>query len=221
MAEGTLDPMPSTDPERAYHHGDLENVLRHVAAEVIAERGAAGFSLREVARRAGVSHAAPAHHYGDATGLLTAVAIEAFTHLHEAMDAGAAGIDDPVERLCAIGRSYVEVARSYPGHCAIVFRHDLVDPTDETYLQVGSLAYDFLRDALRALAEDVNPALEVETASRLCWAAMQGLVQLHPNMAALAEQDDLDPVPDPGDLAEVFVRLLVAGFCNPTGEPGT
>ena len=60
-------PQWATMTDRPYHHGDLPDTLRRAAAELIAERGAAGFSLREVARRAGVSHAAPAHHYGDST----------------------------------------------------------------------------------------------------------------------------------------------------------
>ena len=109
-----------------YHHPELASTLRSAAADLITERGPSGFSLREVARRAGVSHAAPAHHYGDATGLLTAVAIEAFEHLDAEM-APADEIADPVERLVAVGRAYVRIAHRHPGHCAVVFRNDIID----------------------------------------------------------------------------------------------
>lgn len=61
-------------PPRPYHHGDLRAALLHAAEEELAERGMEAFSLRSVAKRAGVSHAAPAHHFGDAQGLLTALA---------------------------------------------------------------------------------------------------------------------------------------------------
>lgn len=201
-----------TPPDDRYHHGDLANTLRLVAADVIAERGAAGFSLREVARRAGVSHAAPTHHFGDATGLLTAVAVDGFTHLRAAMLAAVDGIDDPVERLGALGRAYVEVAQSNPGHCAVVFRHDLVDAESEAYLVAGTEAYDVLRSTVQEVADAINPGLDVEEATRFCWATMQGLVQLHPNMVEMAEAHDTPPMGEIGDAALRFHHLMVEGL---------
>ena len=61
-----------------YHHGDLRRGLLRAAAEAIAENGVAAVSMRDLARRAGVSHAAPTHHFGDKSGLLTAFAAEGF-----------------------------------------------------------------------------------------------------------------------------------------------
>jgi AcrR family transcriptional regulator len=202
-----------TDNDDHYHHGDLANTLRLVAADVISERGAAGFSLREVARRAGVSHAAPTHHFGDATGLLTAVAVDGFIHLRQATQAAAEGIDDPVERLTAIARAYVEVSRSNPGHCAVIFRHDLIDPTNADYQRAGEASYDDLRGAIREIAETLNPSLDVETAAQLCWSTMQGLVQLYSSMWGRSQTTPgADPVPEVGDLAETFARLIVDGL---------
>lgn len=198
--------------EKSYHHGDLAQELRHVAVDLIAERGAAGFSLREVARRAGVSHAAPAHHYGDATGLLTAIAIEAFVHLEAAIRLGAEGLEDPVDRLAAMARAYVEVSRSSPGHCAIVFRKDLVDGDNADYQAAGSAAYGIFHDAVADVAAALNPSLDVDNATRLGWATMQGLVELHPNMVAMAETDGLSPAPQLGDLAEIMARMMVDGM---------
>ena len=68
-------------PKRPYHHGNLRAVLLEAALAEIAERGPQALSLRELARRAGVSHAAPAHHFGDKPGLLTAIAAEGFRRL--------------------------------------------------------------------------------------------------------------------------------------------
>lgn len=202
---------------KPYHHGDLPNALRHAAADLIAERGAAGFSLREVARRAGVSHAAPAHHFRDSTGLLTAVAIEAFQHLHAAMVEAADGVDDPIDRLARIGRAYVEVSRSSPGHCAVVFRHDLVDATDPGYREWGDKAHGQLSDAVTAIRDQCNPDLDVDLAIAACWSAMQGLVDLYPNMSAVAGGHDRE-LADLGDMAESFARLLARGLLAPDSE---
>src|SRR5215208_779795 len=120
----------STGTER-YHHGDLPNALRRAAVDVIVERGLGGFSLREVARRAGVSHTAPAHHFGDVRGLLTSVAEEGFVLLHDASEAAVAGGGAPVERLAALGEAYVGMARLHPAHCEVMFRTDLVDENDD------------------------------------------------------------------------------------------
>ncbi|NBO21074.1 MAG: TetR/AcrR family transcriptional regulator, partial [Rhodobacteraceae bacterium] len=81
--------------EKPYHHGDLATALIAAAHQELSEQGAAGFSLRRVARRAGVSHAAPAHHFGDAAGLLAALAAQGFRRLigQQSLRQGAASPD--------------------------------------------------------------------------------------------------------------------------------
>lgn len=194
-----------------YHHGDLPHALREAAAALITEQGAAGFSLREVARRAGVSHAAPAHHFGDARGLLTALGVEAFQRLYEHMEAAAAGIEDPCERLVRVGTAYVITGRDHPAHCAVVFRPDLVDTQDPEYERWGLRTYGFLEGAVRAVAERHNPALDVDDASRLCWAAMQGLLELHAPMTEIARKRGHAPL-DLVRQAETSTRLMLAGL---------
>lgn len=199
-----------------YHHGDLANVLVRTAADLLAERGAAGFSLREVTRRAGVSHTAPVHHFGDARGLLTAVAVEAFRHLTAETEAAIAGIDDPAEALARLGRAYVSVAVEHPGHCAVIFRDDVVDADDAEYEVWGQRAHGVLVGVVQRLADAANPDLDVDLAVALCWSTMQGLIELHGPMARLAEHSGAT-VPPIGDMAEGFSRLVVTGF---TGRPG-
>ena len=202
--------------ERTYHHGDLNHALRLAAADLMAEKGAAGFSLREVARRAGVSHAAPAHHFGDATGLLTAVSIDAFNHLHQATQAALDTHDDPLERLAKVGRAYVELAVSHPGHCAVVFRTDLVDNDDAEWRQASELAYGVLEAALIGVAEAINPELDISLAAITCWSAMQGLIELYSTMQARVENHDLGELPPIGDLAEAVSATIVDGFRSPS-----
>ena len=195
-----------------YHHGDLPNVLRRAAADLLAERGPAGFSLREVARRAGVSHAAPAHHFGDAEGLLTAVAIEGFQHLTAETTAAAAGVDDPVEALAHLARAYVTASLAHPGHCAIMFREDAVDADDPGYQEWGQRAYGVLLDAIARLAREQAPDLDVELAAALCWSTVQGLITVHAALVAMAEHHLHRPVPPIAELADELTRLLVDGL---------
>jgi AcrR family transcriptional regulator len=205
-----MSPSPSPGPG-GYHHGDLPVALRCAAAEVLAERGTSGFSLREVARRAGVSHAAPAHHFGDARGLLTAVAVEAFEELTRASSAAIEGVEDPVEQLARVGRAYVEVSRSHPGHCAVVFAHDAVDPDDPAYREHGRRAYGVLRGVIERLAAERNPALAVDLAAATCWAMVQGLLTIHEPLTHMGT-DGPAAVPPIGDLAEAMSRLVVDGL---------
>ena len=134
----------------AYHHGALRAALIDAAESVLAERGVEGFSLREVARRSGVSPAAPAHHFGDAAGLLTAVATSAFDNLTAALKEGnARGGDDPLARLREQGVGYVTFAINHPGRFGLMFRAGL--QKDEALQVSGRAAFDTLEQAVRDL----------------------------------------------------------------------
>src|ERR1700761_4999963 len=96
-----------------YHHGDLKAVILAKAATLVAERGADGVSLRELARVAGVSHAAPAHHFTDRRGLFTALATEGYWLL-------AAALTDARPRFIDAARAYVGFAVDHPGHYEVM-----------------------------------------------------------------------------------------------------
>ena len=110
-----------------YHHGDLRHALIEATESLLAERGPESFSLREVARRAGVSPAAPAHHFGDASGLLTAVAALGFDALAQALRAAETrGGRDPLKRLREQGVGYVEFATRHPARFRLMFREGVL-----------------------------------------------------------------------------------------------
>lgn len=212
MTSDTPRPATAVTPAAVpYHHGDLPNALRCAAADVITEKGLGHFSLREVARRAGVSHAAPAHHFGDTTGLLTSLAIQGFDHLAEVLAEATAGIDDPEARLVAVGRGYVETGLRYPAHCQVMFRADVVNCEDPQYQEAGERAYGVLTEAIRGVAAAENPDLDVDDAAELCWSAMQGLLVLYPNMVRRRESSGL-PVLDLEDRVTTFTRLIIEGL---------
>jgi len=116
----------------AYHHGDLRRALLDEALAVIGERGVEGLSLREVAARIGVSHAAPYHHFTDKSSLLHALAFEGMAKMDEAMElAEEAAGDDPRERLLGIGVAYVLFADEHPDYYAAFNAPEMADlPAD-------------------------------------------------------------------------------------------
>jgi AcrR family transcriptional regulator len=112
----------------AYHHGDLKEALLTAAEAVLDDRGLHGFTLRECARRAGVSHAAPKHHFGDVRGVLTEIAARGFHQLNRRLRSKlrAAGADLDAQ-FAATSDAYVGFAEAHPEHFRIMFRSDLVD----------------------------------------------------------------------------------------------
>src|SRR5215207_9150348 len=98
-----------------YHHGTLPDALLKATAQLVLESGVSGLSLREVARRAGVSHGAPAHHFGDKAGLLTALATQGFELLGDEMEATAARRD-----FLEAGLAYVRFATGHPAHFQVM-----------------------------------------------------------------------------------------------------
>lgn len=164
---------------RGYHHGDLRAALIAAAETVIAERGVDGFSLREAARRAGVSPAAPGHHFGDARGLLTAVATAAFTELGDVLAAAAAIAGDRRTRLEAQGTAYVGFAIAHPAAFDLMWRRAVVDAADPDFAAAGRRAFAMLDAVVRAgeppVADPLDPALAPTVAA---WSIVHGFAKL-------------------------------------------
>jgi len=114
--------------KRSYHHGDLREALVAAGEAVLAEHGLQGFTLRECARRAGVSHAAPKHHFGDVRGLLTEIAARGFAQLTRRLRTKLrAAHDDLDAQFIATAEAYLGFAEANPEHFRIMFRSDLID----------------------------------------------------------------------------------------------
>jgi AcrR family transcriptional regulator len=191
---------------RPYHHGNLPQALLDAAAAVVQERGPAGVSLREVARRAGVSHSAPAHHFGDKAGLLTAVAREGFRRFLEALatadDASAGGT--PAERLLEIGVAYVRFAVDNPAYFAVMWRSDLQDPGDPAVVEFAVPAFAVLQDNVEAMQATGWRADEpVDAVAVGCWSVAHGLATLWLE-GALAGRA--------GDDVEGLARQILGGY---------
>ncbi|MBG0854708.1 TetR/AcrR family transcriptional regulator [Streptomyces spinoverrucosus] len=183
-------------PPRPYHHGDLRRAVLTAALDVIAADGPSALSLRDLARRAGVSHAAPAHHFKDRTGLLTAIAAEGFGMLAETIR-DAADLKDA-------GVRYVRFAREYPAHFQVMFAPDLMRAGDLELTTARALAGDALREAVTAVSPD-DRGTDARLAGIAAWSLAHGFATL-----LLGHNLD-DPVGD-RDPEEVFRTLATMLF---------
>lgn len=172
------DDLNSVKSTRAYHHGALRPALIAAAEAVLAERGTHGFSLREAARRAGVSPAAPAHHFGDASGLLTAVAAGAFRDLGDSLEAAeAAGGREA--RIRAQGLAYVRFALANRARFDLMFRAALLKRDDADYAAAAARAFLLLDGAVRGGEGPArSPAGPDAAPSIACWAMVHGFARL-------------------------------------------
>ena len=163
---------------RRYHHGALREALIQAAEEVIAERGVDGFSLRETSRRAGVSPAAPGHHFKDSRGLLTAVAAKAFRDFGDALEAADTGPNREA-RVRAQGMAYVRFALAHRAKFELLWRKALIDASDADYASAGHRAFMILDRAIRGeqaeRSESADPQLAPSIAA---WSIVHGFATL-------------------------------------------
>lgn len=183
---------------RPYHHGDLRRALLAAAVSAIEEAGPAALSLRDLARRAGVSHAAPAHHFGDKAGLLTALAAEGYERL-------AAVLGEARERtgdLLEIGVAYVGFAVAHRAHFEVMFRPELYHRDDPQLAAARHRAGESLRAGLTALPHP--PAgNQTRLAGLAAWSIVHGFAAL---WLGGALPPDLGP--DPAEASRAVIRLL-------------
>ncbi len=144
-----------------YHHGDLKDALLDAAEALLRDRGLQGFTLRECARRAGVSHAAPKHHFGDARGVLTEVAARGFRRLTRRLRTRlrAAGADLDAQ-FVATGEAYVGFAEAHPEHFRIMFRSDLVDVCSPALIAAARETFTELTNVIRRQRGEADVEIE-------------------------------------------------------------
>ena len=190
-----------------YHHGDLRRALLDEAVRALAAEGPAALSLRELARRAGVSHAAPRHHFADKRGLLTAVAAEGFRLL-------AAELLETHERTGSFleaGVAYVRFATRHRPYFEVMFRPELQRRDDpeltEAAAQASALLYGPVGELTGSTKED-----EVLRAGVAAWALVHGLATLFLN-GNLPERLGSDP--------EAIARSVATYLFQPKDTEGT
>jgi AcrR family transcriptional regulator len=162
----------------AYHHGNLRQALLEAARELVHEVGVEHLTLREVARRAGVTTAAPYHHFADKAALVYALAHQSLAELDQVSAAAIIGIDDPQEQLYALGTAYVLYAIDHPTDFRLMFRPEMgapfefADPTNAPVLGV------LLRVVSACHERAALPLEGVQMTAISAWSLVHGLAAL-------------------------------------------
>lgn len=201
---------------KPYHHGDLRQALLIAAEAELASRGIEAFSLRQVAKRAGVSHAAPAHHFNDTNGLLTALAAEGYRHfLAQQHNREAKADRDPRSQMIAAGLGYVDFALARPALFGLLFNSQRPDYGDDDLRRSADAAYNHLCD--QVIAAGGRGPLDLAAV----WGAAHGIASLMtsgqmPSLVALP-QEDRDRA-----ITAIIVRSLPRGPLppKPPGQSG-
>jgi AcrR family transcriptional regulator len=189
---------------RPYHHGDLRAALLDAAEAILERDGIQALTLRAAARAAGVSHAAPAHHFGDLTGLLSELAAVGYRRFGaELLAAMEAAGDDPKLRMRAMGLAYVRFARTCPGMFMLMFRSECLDTARPALRDANDAAGQALRDAVvaRAGGTAMAPAHIIAEAAA-AWSLVHGFAvllldgRLEPMISALPGNNDAEALLD-------------------------
>ena len=216
--------MTVADPSRPYHHGNLRRALLDAALQVLTEEGFAGLTLRAVARRAGVSEAAPYHHFASKAALVEALVVETLQQLAQGLqEAVQTTAGTPLDQLVATGVAYVRFALEHRASFHILYRPELRDlsrPLPDAYGiaqspidQAGMAAYQVLLDTVVACQQAgiVVPGDPLPLALT-AWATVHGLAQLLLDGVVGAEILPQNVLPDALHLAHMVTATLAQGL---------
>jgi AcrR family transcriptional regulator len=203
--------------KRAYHHGDLRRDLLDQALRLVAEKGPAALTLRETARRAGVTEAAPYRHFRSKDALVAALAAEGFSGLLAGVRRalGRAG-PRTLDRLCALGAAYLRFAQKRPAHFRVMFgrevasSHGFPDVRERAQACFGELMREVTEAQRRGAVGGRDPAAP----ALALWSALHGLASLQVD-GLLARQGLCGPRGCRADaLARTVVQSLWTGLAG-------
>ena len=172
-------------PTRPYHHGNLPPAILAAAIDALTESGPTALSLRDVARRAGVTHTAIAHHFGDKTGLLTSVATKGFLLQAEEL----ANAHQRAGSFLDVAVAYVRFATTHRAYFDVMYRADLYRNDDPALLAARALSSASLYNNVGQIGTAPS---ETTTAGIAAWSLVHGLATLWLNGALPAALGD-DP----------------------------
>jgi AcrR family transcriptional regulator len=195
--------------QKSYHHGDLRQALIDTGLTMLEEHGLEGLTLRKLAARVGVSHAAPEHHFPTLRHLMTAFAVEGFRLFAASMRAAmAAASDDPAEQLRAASRGYLAFATSHPHLFRLMFTASRLDWDDPAMAQPANAA----RAVLEEISAPVAKRMKLDTpegraaVEQLVWSQIHG--HAHLMIDGKLQREDgtgYEPFVAPLDLASVLL----------------
>jgi AcrR family transcriptional regulator len=207
--------------ETPYHHGDLHDALLAAAERVLERDGLPGLTLRAVAREAGVSHAAPTHHFGDLTGLLSELAAIGFRRFNEAMVAARNNETHPLMKGLANAKAYVAYAQASPGMFSLMFRNERIDMTRPSLHEAATASFEGLARAIGAgrnekLTGEALEALSLDQAAAIAraWSLVHGFASL---LLDGRLKDILHRLPEGTGVDQLLHAMLLSTVARPPG----
>jgi len=199
-----------------YHHGALRDALLAAAERVLEREGLAGLTLRAVAREAGVSHAAPTHHFGDLTGLVSELAAIGFRQFNAAMVTAGIGGHTLAERAMARAKAYVAYAQAHPGMYGLMFRTERLDMSRPSLREAARASFAGLAGAIGAQRQEPISAdqlsLDQAAAIARAWSLVHGFTML---MLDGRLSDILRRLPEGTDAATLLDAMLGTTVVRP------
>lgn len=197
--------------KKKYHHGDLRRALLDSALEIIEEQDISALSLRQVARRAGVSHTAPYRHFADKEALLAAVAEEGFQEFSRYLEQARDAQSTPLAQLEATGMAYVDYALQYPTHYRVMSGNYCADPDAFPSLTTtANQSFEILVNIIKAgqAAQEMKPG-QPWTLAVAHWSLVHGLAMLLLDNRLGIEKDSVQP------LIQQTIQLMLQGVVVP------
>ncbi len=201
-----LTPVPSRRRTVGQHHGDLRPALIRAALEMLERGEDESLTLREIARRAGVSPAAPYHHFRDRAALLAAVAEEGFVALSQALADAAKGARTPEARLARMATRYVTFALEHRSHYRVMVGPLLATAEPSPLGEAALAAFGELE---RAVADAAPSKADAHGLAMFAWALAHGVVMLSMD-GALAPLGATDLEETAARTGEQIVRMVTA-----------
>ena len=205
--------------ESPYHHGDLHGALLK-AAEIVLERdGLSGLTLRAVAREAGVSHAAPTHHFGDLTGLVSELAAIGFRQFNAMMKAASASGTTLPEKGMANAKAYVAFAQAHPGMYGLMFRsNERLDHSRPALHEASEAAFAGLAGSVAAHRQEQisKESLSLDQAAFIArnWSLVHGFTML---LLDGSLSDILHRLPEGTSAETLLDAMMRAAMSRPPG----
>jgi AcrR family transcriptional regulator len=196
---------------RTYHHGDLRTAALEQVRTIIREQGVSVVSLREVARRARVSHAAPSHHFGNKAGLLTAFAIQGYDLLADTVRAEiqASGARTPPDALAVMGQAYVRFALENPEHFGVMLPGESVNQDDPEFVRATNRCYGPLMEVITKGSAQGTLQADVVIVATAAWSLVHGLASLWLSGRIQARTGATDAMALARAMTELFVDKML------------
>ncbi len=203
--------------ELPYHHGALHDALLKAAETVLERDGLQGLTLRAVAREAGVSHAAPTHHFGDLTGLVSELAAIGFRQFNAAMTEAGNVAGALMEKAMARAKAYVAYARAHPGMYGLMFRTERLDMSRPALHEAAQASFAGLAGAIGASRHELiaEQALSLDQAAAIAraWSLVHGFTML---LLDGRLTDILRRLPEGTGLETLFEAMLKSTIPRPS-----